>query len=132
MASTALSKVYAHAKRAEETLRRVRTREKEATNALTQRGLGAVATLGGLAAAAVIDGKWGGDGKRPFSSDPAEANGIASIGPMPINGGIGLALVAAGIPGFLPGSELMVQFGASMLGYPVAKTIEARVREGAK
>jgi hypothetical protein len=79
--------------------------------------------------AGAIDGKWGADGKTGFGRDGEEKNGIATIGPVPINAGLGLVAIAVGIPGMLPGSEYVVQLGASLLGYPLAKTLEANVRE---
>lgn len=125
--STSIQKLYQHAQSAREALRRTRAREREATSALVTRiGTGA-STLGGLLAAGAIDGRWGHDGKPE-----GELNGIASIGPVPINAALGLLAIAAGVPGMLPGSEYIVSAGASLLGYPLAKTVEAKILERAQ
>lgn len=128
MASTALQKFYAQGKRAEDTLRRMRAREKEKTSEFVERAGGAVSIVGGQLLAGVIDGKWGHDNKS-LGSDREEKYGIAHIGPAPINTMAGLIAMAVGIPGFLPGSEYMTAFGAAMFGYPLAKAAEQKVFE---
>lgn len=131
MANTSIQKLYAHASKAREALRKTRAREREASSQfLVRAGCGA-STIVGLLAAGAIDGKWGYDGKAGYESAGAEKNGIACIGPVPINAGLGLVAIAAGIPGKLPGSEYLVSLGASLLAYPLAKTVEARMQEGA-
>jgi hypothetical protein len=54
---------------------------------------------------------------------------IAYVGPLPINAAIGLALIGAAAPGLLPGSEYAIQLGAGLIGYPVGKWAEAKMRE---
>lgn len=125
MASTSLAKFYEHANRAKATLQRYRAKEKESSNELVVRAGCSAATLAALCTAGAIDGKWGYDGEK-------EVNGIATLGPVPINAGAGLVLLAAGIPGILPGSEYIAVAGAALLGYPIAKTIEARIQAKAK
>jgi hypothetical protein len=125
MASTSIQKLYEHGKRAQETLKRLRLREREATNGLMVRAGTATSTLAGLCLAGAIDGKYGHDSET-------EHDGIATVGPVPINAAVGLICIAAGIPGMLPGSEYIATFGAATLGYPLAKTIERRVSEGKK
>lgn len=130
MAETSITKLYSHAKRAEDSLRRMRAREKENTSALMNRVGGGVATVAGLVLAGAVDGKWGHDNKS-FGVDREEKNGIAHLGPVPINSGAGLVLLAVSVPGFLPGSEYICQLGAAMFGYPLAKSIEAKLSESA-
>jgi hypothetical protein len=125
MASTSLAKFYEHANRAKATLQRYRAKEKESSTELVVRAGTAAATLGAMCAAGAIDGKWGYDGEK-------EVHGIATVGPVPINAGAGLVLLAVGIPGILPGSEYITVAGAALLSYPIAKTIEARMQEKAK
>lgn len=127
---SSIQKLYSHAKRAEDSLRRVRDKEKAQTSALVQRVGTTAATIAGLALAGAVDGKWGHDNKS-FGSDREEKHGIAHAGPVPVNSGVGLVAMALAIPGFLPGSEYIGQFGASMFGYPLAKAIEAKVSESA-
>jgi hypothetical protein len=131
MANTSIQKLYQHAQSAREALKRTRAKEREASSALVVRAGSGAATLAGLLLAGAIDGKWGADGKVGFGREGEEKNGIASIGPVPINAGLGLIGIAVGIPGMLPGSEYMVSMGASLLGYPLAKSLENRIREGA-
>ena len=131
MASTALQKFYAQGKRAEDTLRRMREREKKKTSEFVERAGSAVAGVGGVLLAGVIDGKWGHDNKS-LGSDYEEKFGIAHLGPLPINSGVGLVALAVGIPGFLPGSEYIAQFGAAMFAYPLAKMAEGKIVENAE
>jgi hypothetical protein len=123
MPSQSITKLYEHARRARETLRKSRETEREKTTALVVRAGTSGATIGGLLLAAAIDGKWGHD------SD-TEKHGIASVGPAPINLIIGVASVAIGLPWFMPGSEYLSAFGAATLGYPLAKTLEDRIVSG--
>jgi hypothetical protein len=131
MASTSIQKIYEHARSARESLRKVREKEKANTSALTLRAGTSASTLAGLLVAGAIDGKWGHDNKHPFSDDP-EKNGIAAIGPIPINAAIGLLAIAVGVPGMVPGSEYISNFGAATLGYPLAKALEAKLSEPEK
>lgn len=124
MPSQSIQKLYQHAQSLRGSLQRVRERERAATSALTSRAGTAASTLAGLLVAGAIDGKWGHDDKHPFSDTP-EKNGIAAIGPVPINAALGLVAIAVGVPGMLPGSEYIANFGAAALGYPLAKTLEA-------
>jgi hypothetical protein len=123
MANTSIQKLYQHAQSAREALRRTREKERKASNELVVRAGSGLSTLAGLLIAGTIDGKWGHDG-----SPDTEKNGIAQIGPVPINAGLGILGIAIGVPGMLPGSEYIVTMGASLLGYPLAKTIEARIQ----
>lgn len=132
MPSQSLAKFYALANRSKETLRRYREKEKESTNDLVQRAGCAAAGLGGLCLAGFVDGKWGYDGKAGYASAPAEVNGIACVGPVPINAALGIVAIVAGVPGIVPGSEYLTSLGTSLLGYPLAKTIEAKVQEKQK
>jgi hypothetical protein len=127
MASTSLTKLYEHGQRAREALKNLRQREKTATNDMVRRAGEAGATIVGLLAAGTIDGKWGHDNTQAFGGAREEKHGIALLGPVPINSGIGLIAIAVGIPGALPGSEYLTQFGAAMFGYPIAKMIEDRL-----
>ena len=129
MASQALAKFYALANRSKETLRRIREKERTHSNELMVRAGTAASTVVGNVVAGAIDGKWGYD-KAAFS-DSAEKNGIAQVGPVPINAGAGLVLLAVGIPGIVPGSEYLASFGAGMLGYTLGKSVEAKVHEKA-
>lgn len=124
MPSTSIQKLYEHARTSGEKLRRLRQRERDATSALTLRAGTTASTLAGILLAGAIDGKWGHDEKRPFSDQP-EKNGIAAVGPVPINAALGLIAIAVGVPGIIPGSEYIANFGAGALGYPLAKTLEA-------
>jgi len=92
---------------------------------MVRAGTSAAVIFGGIIAGAV-DGKWGHDG-----SPESEKNGIAAVGPVPINVGAGLVLLAAGIPGFLPGSEYIASLGASLVAYPIGKTVENKILEKA-
>lgn len=85
-------------------------------------------TLAGLLLAGAVDGKWGHDGTTRFGSGE-EKNGIAALGPVPINAALGLVAIAVGVPGMVPGSEYIANFGAAVLGYPLAKTLEAKLSE---
>lgn len=120
--STSIQKLYEHGKNLQDRLKRVRAKEREATNGMILRAGTAGSTLAGQLAAAAIDGKWGGD-------SAGEQNGIASIGPVPINAALGLIAIVSAIPGVLPGSEYLCTAGAGMLSYPCAKTLEAKIRE---
>ena len=124
MPSQSLSKLYQHAQSLRGSLQRVRERERAATSGLILRAGTSASTLAGLLVAGSIDGKWGHDEKRPWSDQP-EKNGIAAVGPVPINAALGIVAIAVGVPGMLPGSEYIANFGAAVLGYPLAKTIEA-------
>lgn len=126
MASTAIEKLFEHGKRAQVALANARKREKQATGDLILRAGTAASVIGGGIVAGAIDGKWGHDGKPE-----TEKNGIAAVGPVPINVGIGIVLVASGIGGFLPGSEYLAAFGSSLIAYPIGKTIENRIVEKA-
>lgn len=128
MPSTSIQKLYEHARSARESLRRVRERERAATSALALRAGTSASTLAGLLIAGAIDGKWGHDGTTKWGAGE-EKNGIASLGPVPINAALGIAAIAVGVPGILPGSEYIANFGAAALGYPLAKTIEAKLSE---
>lgn len=129
MASQSITKLYEHAKSARESLRRYRAKEREQTTGLIQRAGTAASSVGGLLVAAVIDGKWGYDNKRVFGAESPELHGIACVGPVPINAALGVAAIVAGIPGALPGSEYIATAGASLLGYPIAKSVEAKIVE---
>jgi|WetSurMetagenome_2_1015567.scaffolds.fasta_scaffold00908_26 hypothetical protein len=122
MASTSLQKFYEQGRRAQVALQNARKREKESTNELIARvGVSASILAGGVLAGAV-DGKWGHDGVPATEHD-----GMAAVGPVVINVGAGLVLMAAGLPGFLPGSEYVASLGASMLSYSLGKATEAKL-----
>lgn len=124
MASQSIQKLYDAGKRAQVALANMRAKEKEKTNDLTMRaGTFASVVIGGVLAGA-IDGKWGHDG-----TPASEANGIAQIGPVPINLAAGLVLGAAGITGALPGSEYITALGASMISFSLGKSVEAKILE---
>lgn len=128
MASTSIQKLYEHARSASARLQRVREKEREKTSALTLRAGTTASTIAGLLMAGAIDGKWGHDGTSKFGSYE-EKSGIASLGPVPINAAIGLVAIAVGVPGMVPGSEYISNFGAAVLGYPLAKSLEAKLSE---
>jgi len=124
MPSTSIQKLYEAGQRAQQALKSMRAKEKDATNALTQRaGVAASIILGGVAAGAV-DGKWGHDG-----SPASEHYGIAQLGPIPMNLGGGLVLAATGMTGVLPGSEYLTAFGASLVAFSLGKSTENKVLE---
>lgn len=126
MPSTSIQKLYEHGQRAQQALRNLRAREKQATNDLMLRaGTAGAVILAGVAGGGV-DGKWGHDG-----SPASEHYGIAQIGPIPINLGGGLILAAAGMTGALPGSEYITAFGAGLIGFSLGKTVENKVVERA-
>jgi hypothetical protein len=122
MANTSIQKLYESGKRAQTALQNMRKRERENTNELVSRVGCAVAVLAGGALAGSIDGKWGHDGKPTTEHD-----GIASIGPVPINVALGITSLVVGVSGFVPGSEYLASLGASLIAYPIGKTVEAHM-----
>jgi hypothetical protein len=125
MQSTSIQKMYEMTQRSRAALQNMRRREKESTSELvTRAGVAASVILGGALAGA-IDGKWGHDGKPV-----GEHDGIAAIGPVPINIGTGLVAMALGVSGFLPGAEYLTGLGSSLIGYSVGKTVEAKMLAG--
>lgn len=122
MPSTSLQKFYEQGRRAQVALQNARKREKESTNELIARTGVAASILAGGVLAGAIDGKFGHDG-----NPSTEHDGMAAVGPVVINVGAGLVLLAAGLPGFLPGSEYVSGLGSSMLSYSLGKATEAKM-----
>lgn len=120
MPQTSMQKLYEYSRRAREQIRSTREKEKVKTNALILRAGTTGSTFAGILIAAAIDGKWGHDSET-------EKHGIAAIGPVPVNAIIGIAGLAVGLPGMLPGSEYIATLGAATLAYPLAKTLEDKI-----
>jgi hypothetical protein len=119
---TSIKRLYEASQKTRQTLANLRKKEKEATSELVLRIGTSIGVIAGAAVAGAIDGKWGHD-NPPTES---EKYNIAHAGPVPINVGLGLIGTVVGIAGVLPGSEYIASTGASMLGYPIGKMIEAK------
>jgi|WetSurMetagenome_2_1015567.scaffolds.fasta_scaffold664805_2 hypothetical protein len=120
--TSSIKKLYEAGEKAKTALANLRKKEKESTSELVLRLGTSASVIAGSAIAGAIDGKWGHD----TPATESEKYGIAHAGPIPINVGLGIVGVVVGVAGVIPGSEYVATAGASLLGYPIGKMIEAK------